>query len=172
MTNKWLLRILCAALATTACLAAAQGAEKIRYEDIPTRLGAFGTILEYRGFKVITLDGKEHRGRRLGLDADHLRVFHGEKSWEDLPNKQISRIEISQGGRFSHHIIDSAVIPVGFGVFFCGADSGAVGPTLCAIPVTAAFSPVWAYTAVTAPFYLASDAVAFLIPPKVYEILH
>jgi len=122
--------------------------------------------------KIVTLDGKEFRGRRLGLDAGHLRVFHGEKSWKDLPIGEVARIEISQGGRFSHHIVDSAVIPIGLGVCLCGADSGAVWPTLCAIPVTAAFSPVWAYTAVTAPFYLASDAVAFFIPPKVYEIVH
>ncbi len=172
MANKWLLRIVNAALATTVCLAAAHAAEKIRYEDIPARLGAFGTVLEHRGFKIVTLDGKEFRGRRLGVDTDHLRVFHGEKSWDDLPTDEVARIEISQGGRFFHHIADSAGIPVGFGVFLCGADSGAVWPTLCAIPVTAAFSPVWAYTAVTAPFYFASDAVAFFIPPRVYEIVH
>jgi hypothetical protein len=37
------------------------------------------------------------------------------------------------------------------------------------IPV---FAPLWGYAAVTAPFFLASDGVALLIPPKVYEIMH
>jgi hypothetical protein len=154
------------------CVATGQAADKIRYEEIPNRLAPFGRVLEYRGFNVITLDGKEHNGRRLGLESDHLRVFHSEKSWEDLPSEQIARIEISQGGRFFHHVADSAVIPVGIGVLLCGGDSWGVGSTLCAIPVTTVFSPVWAYTAATAPFYLAADGIAFFIPPKVYEIVH
>jgi hypothetical protein len=32
-------------------------------------------------------------------------------------------------------------------------------------------SPVWAYTAVSTPIYLALDGVGALIPPKVYEIV-
>ncbi len=32
--------------------------------------------------------------------------------------------------------------------------------------------PVLAYTAATTPFFLAADGIAFLIPPKVYEIVH
>jgi hypothetical protein len=40
------------------------------------------------------------------------------------------------------------------------------------IPLTILGSPWWAYTAVTAPFFLAADGVAFFIPTKVYEIVH
>jgi hypothetical protein len=47
-----------------------------------------------------------------------------------------------------------------------------VASDICAVPTTLVFSPVWAYTLATAPFFLAADGIAFLIPPKVYEITH
>jgi hypothetical protein len=151
-----------------------KAADKIRYEEIPNRLAPFGSVLAYRGFSVVTLDGKKHGGRRLRLESDHVRIFHLNNTFEDLPSEQISRIEISQAGRFFHHIVDSAEIPLLGAGLACGgffSEPGNLSPA-CLVPVTALLSPVWAYTAVTAPFYLASDGVAFLIPRKVYEIIH
>lgn len=155
-----------------ACVGAGQAAEKIRYSEIPTHLASFGTTLTNRGFTVTTLDGKQHRGRKLELESDHLRIFQGQDSWEDLSSDQVSRIEISQTHRFFHQVAGSAVIPVEDAAYFCsGFGLGGFNP-LCFLPVTALFSPDWAYTAVTAPAFLAADVVAPFIPPKVYEIVH
>jgi len=171
-TRMWFFRRFSAAvIVTIACIASGEAAEKLRYEEIPNRLAPFGTVLAYRGFRVITLDGKAHAGRRLRLESDHVRIFHLNNSYEDLASEQVARIEIRQGGRFFHHIVWSAEIPVVFAFWACGEDSDTVSPA-CGIPVAAFFSPVWAYTAATTPFYLAADGVAFLIPPKVYEITH
>ena len=153
---------------TVACLATSQAAEKIRYEEISKRLAPFGTVLAFRGFSVTTADGKQHEGRRMLLESDHLRIFQGDTAFEDLPSGEVSRIEISQGGRFFHHIVGPAQLPVAGASIICG---GLEDPA-CLVPATAAFSPLWAYTAATAPFYLIADGVAFLIPPKVYEIVH
>ena len=161
--------ILTVAFVTIACAGTALGAEEIRYEAL---LAHLGNDLEHRGFKVVTLDGKEHSGRRLHLESDHVRVFHRRNRWDDLPSEQISRIEISQGGRFFHHIIFSAALPVWIGAFACDTTGGSGTSRSCMVYVTAVFSPVWAYTAATAPVYLAAVGVAFLIPPKVYEIVH
>jgi len=155
------------------CLGSAQAGEKFRYEEIPARLGPFGSVLAYRGFKVDTLDGKQHRGRRLRLEADHLRVFHLNNSYEDLPGEQVTRIEISWGGRYFHHVVENAEIPIFFAALLCGGPwaSANLSPW-CVVPITTLFSPAWAYTAATAPFFLVADGVAWLIPPKVYEIVH
>ena len=175
-TNVWALHkafsLAAVALAAMACFGAGQAAEKLRYEEIPNRIAPFGSVLAYRGFKVITLDRKEYGGRRLRLEADHVRIFRGGDHW-DIPSEQIQRIEIRQGGRFSHHIVESAEIPLLAGFLVCIERPWEPVRVVagCFIPVTALFSPAWAYTAVTAPIYLASDGIAFLIPPKVYEII-
>jgi len=150
--------ILVAALAMMACSGTGLAAEKIRYEEVPNRLAPFGSVLCYRGFHVTTLDGKKHSGRRLRLESDHVRVFHLDNSFEDLPSEQLSRIEITQTGRFVHHIGESGEIPVAAMEIL-----GLAGVL---------FAPVWAYTLASAPFYLAADGVAFFIPSKVYEIAH
>ena len=76
---------------TIACIASGEAAEKLRYEEIPNRLAPFGTVLDYRGFRVITLDGKAHGGRRLRLESDHVRIFHLNNSYDDLASEQIAR---------------------------------------------------------------------------------
>jgi hypothetical protein len=173
--QNWLLRkthfSLTAPLLALACMGAAQAAEKIRFDEIPNRLAPFGTVLAYRAFKVVTLDGKAHEGRRLRLEQDHVRIFEN-KTYEDLPGEQIARIEIRQTWRFVHHIVEAAEFPFAVAALGCGGLVSDSVSSLCVIPVTALFSPAWAYTAVTAPFFLASDGVASLIPPKVYEIVH
>ena len=172
-TNKWFSRFVPAALLAIMSAGTVQAAERIRYEEIPTHLAPFGRVLEYRGFDVVTIDGKRHSGRQLGFESDHVRVFHLDNSFEDLASGQIAQIEIRQAGRFFHHIVDSARVPLGMAGIACGgifAEPVHLSPA-CLVPVTAIFSPFWAYTAVTAPFYLASDGVAFLIPPKIYEIV-
>jgi hypothetical protein len=167
-------RLSAAAIVTITCVASCQAAEKFRYEEIANRLAPFGTVLAYRGFNVITGDGKHHGGRRLRIESDHVRIFHLNNSWEDLPCEEIERIEISQAGRFFHHVVESAEAPLVVAAIACGGLSWEpvnISPT-CFGTVTALSSPMWAYTAVKTPFYLAADAVTFFIPPKVYEIVH
>jgi hypothetical protein len=168
--NKWLVRVLMAALAATGFV---EGAEKVRYEDIANHLARLPSVVEYRGILVITLDGKEHRSRRAEFEPSRVRLFLGKDRVEDLPAEQVSRIEISQGGRFFHHIVRSAAAPVEMGEFFCEVlgDLSRASPG-CVVVLTAVLSPIWAYTAATSPFYLAADSVAFFVPPKAYEILH
>jgi hypothetical protein len=174
-TQNWLLRktlfSLAGPLLAIAYMGAGQAAEKIRFDEIPIHLAPFGTVLAYRAFKVVTLDGKAHDGRRLRLEQDHVRIFMN-KTYEDLPGDQIARIEIRQTWRFVHRIVEAAEFPLAVAALGCGGlVSDNVSP-VCMVPVAALFSPAWAYTAVTAPFFLASDGVASLIPPRVFEIVH
>jgi hypothetical protein len=156
------------ALVSVASVGAGQAADKIRYEDIPQHIGRFGTVLNHRGFTVVTVDGNEYQSRTMRLEADHVELFHGAGPGQKLPSEHIARIEIRQTGRYFHHVTESAVIPFLLGAFASAGDCGMA----CFVPVTALFSPVWAYTAVTAPFFLAADAIGFLLPPKVFEIVH
>jgi hypothetical protein len=165
MTAKYL-----GALLALASANAGQAAEKIRYDDIWARLAPFGIELDHRAYKVVTLDGKVHRGRRLLLERDHARIFT-KRSFEDLPREQIARIEIRQSWRFVHHIVEAAAVPLMAPGSVCGGPDEDNVSWGCAVPVVALVSPAWAYAAVTAPFFLASDAVAMLIPPKVYEVV-
>jgi hypothetical protein len=141
-------------------------ATKITYDEIPKHLGAFKTVLAYRGFTVTTTDGRTHSGRRLLLESDHLRIFDRDNSFEDLPNFDVTRIEIRQFGRFFHHVVENAsfaaVIPL----------AAAVGGPALAIPAILLAPPFLAYAAASTPFFLAADGIAFLIPAKVYEIVH
>jgi hypothetical protein len=141
-------------------------ATKISYDEIPKRLGRFGTVLAYRGFTVTTTDGKTHSGRRLLLESDHLRVFHRDNSFEDLPRLEVTRIEIRQAGRFFHFVAGNAEMALELPLAI-GSDGGD-----CAIPLILLTPPAWAYAVASTPFFLAADGVAFLIPPKVYEIVH
>jgi hypothetical protein len=134
-------------------------ATKITYDEIPTHVAPFGTVIEHRAFTVTTSDGKTRKGRRLELWADHLSISKG-RSYEDLPRDTIKRIEIRQSGRFVHHIVENSsawALACWFG---------------CSDAVFLLVPPVWAYTAATAPFFLAADGIAFFIPPRVYEITH
>lgn len=156
----------CFLLLALATASTSMAATKISYDEIPKHLGRFGTVLAYRGFTVTTTDGKTHSGRRLLLESDHLRVFHRDNSFEDLPSFEVTRIEIRQTGRFFHHVVDNAgfaaVIPL----------AAALGGPACALPVILLAPPFLAYAAASTPFLLAADGIAFLIPPKVYEIVH
>ncbi len=159
-------RFFLVALAAGACLGSSVAATRIGYEEIPKHLGPFGTVLAYRGFTVATSDGKTHNGRRLLLGSDHLRIFHRDNSYEDLPNAEVTRIEVRQTGRFFHHVVENAafvaMLPLGV----------ALGGPAWAIPAILLTPPMLAYAAASAPFFLAADGIAFLIPPKVYEIVH
>ena len=147
-----------ALLAAGACMAAT----KITFDEIPSHLGPFGRVLAYRGFTVTTSDGKTHSGRRLLLATDHLTIYNG-NSHEDLSKADVMRIEISQAGRFFHHVVEGALLVAG--VASAVADPSEAAAVIC-------LPPILAYAAAATPFFLAADGIAFFIPPKVYEIVH
>lgn len=159
------------AVATCLAVGSMSAAEKVNYQELRNRVAPSNKMLEHRSIKIQTSDGKNHKGRGMVLDTDHVRLFRSDENWEDIPSTRIVRLQVGQGGRFSHHIVESAAIPLFFGLAICG-EADNVGSEVCAVPATLVFSPVWAYTVASAPFYLASDGIAFLIPPKVYEITH
>jgi hypothetical protein len=151
-------------LAAIGCAGAAQAAEKIRYEEIPEQIVPFGSVIAYRGITVTTDDGVKHFGRRLRLEPDHVRVFRIDNSWEDLGAGRVSRIEIRPTWRYVHHIGDNAVLGM---IPFAICEYGSA----CVLALVFA-PPFLIYAAVSAPVYLAADAVTLLLPPKIYEIVH
>ena len=82
---------------------------------------------------------------------------------ETLPRAGIVRIEIRQAGRFFHHISESASIPVEVGRLGCD-------PVLFGLLFTVT-TPAWAYTAASAPFFLAADGIAFFVQPQTFNIV-
>jgi hypothetical protein len=162
------LDVILIALLAGVSMGAGQAAERIRYQEIFQRVPGSNQILEHNSFTIVTLDGTKHRARRLQLLTDHVELFHGNVWEERLPSEQIARIEIRQSGRYFHYVEAGAVFPVGLATFLCGAPTN----WPCHIIVTTLLSPAWAYTAVTAPFFLAADAIGFFLPAKIYEIVH
>ena len=154
------------------CVGSAHASEKIRYEDIPAHIASWGEVLNHRSLRVTTLDGKQHAARAASFETSGVRLYHDNEQVEDLPGDQITRIEIAKGGRYFHHIEESADFPLSRSKFVCEAfaDMNAPSPE-CLFAMTAVFSPEWAYTAVTAPLFLVADGIAWLIPPKVFEIV-
>jgi len=161
MTTKLFFPFLLLTLATAGT---SMAATKITYDEIPKHLGAFGSLLEHRGFTVTTADGKMHKGRGLEIYPDHLSIHRG-KYHEDLPKAEVTRIEISQAGRFFHHVVGPTKAAVLLPLMVVE------DPDDC-VPLILLTPPLLAYAAATTPFFLAADGIAFFIPPKVYEIVH
>ena len=155
-------------LAAIGCIATAQAAEKIRYEEIAARIAPFGSYIVRRGITVTTADASKHSGRELLLQPDYLRVFRTDDDWEDLPSRDVARIEIRQRGRFLPYVEGAFLLPMIFPAAEC---EGSHHSVICWTISSIAFSPVWV-TVSTIPLFLAAESVTFFIPPRVYEIVH
>jgi hypothetical protein len=105
MTSK-LLSPKCLFLLALATAGSSMAATKITYAEILKHVGNLGTV-ERRGVTVTTADGKTHKGRSLEFHSDHLTVSRG-KFQENLAASTVTRIEISQAGRFFHHLVEGA----------------------------------------------------------------
>jgi hypothetical protein len=147
------------------CVATAQGAERIRYEQIADRIGALGGD---RGATVFTIDGMKHAGVRFHLSPDQVSLYRKDGSIEGIRFDQIARVEIGHRRRhFFEFTVMSAVGVAALPVLVCDGDF------VCAALAATVISPTAAAVAVgSAPVTLAMDGVALLIPPKVYEIVH
>ena len=142
-----------------------RAAEKIRWEDLqqhPSRI-------QHRRADVYTLDGKKHEGIELALVGDSLKVYALDgRSTETLSRKDIQRIEVSRPRRFARTIARGAELP-----FVVACDQAEQRhPRGCSPVAFVATTPVWAFTAATAPLFLLGDGVRRLAGPAVFEILH
>ena len=150
--------------------AAAHGAEKIRYEDIPAGIAPLGTTVKGFRIKVTTADGVVHKGRSVWFKAAELELDDGDCSedslrkcvTETIPGAQVTRIEIRRGRRAFDFTVD-ALIAGALGAGFCFSGSLEECP---AAPFGAAVA------AASAPVTLMIDGIELLIPPRVYEIVH
>lgn len=155
-------------LVAMSCIGTARAAEKIRYEEIPDRIAPFGSYIAWRSVTVTTVDGVKHSGQELILQPDHLRVVRRDQRGEDLPSDAVARIEIRQRGRFLIRAELALLLPLIIPAVGCGDSYHVV---ICRVISGVIFSPLWV-TVSAAPFFLAAEAAAFFIPPKVYEIVH
>jgi hypothetical protein len=166
MASRLVIRAIAAAVLTTAGLGSIQAAEKIHWEDLQPRVYQLG---ELRTVSVVTRDGNKHHANRLTMAADHLTLYD-HQSIQDVPRHDVARVEIRKRKRHYEHIAEnvelSVVLPVGsLAEFAYGCEAGICVWGLLLTP------PVWAYTAASAPFFLAADGVAFLMPAKTFEIV-
>jgi hypothetical protein len=155
-------------LAAIGGVGATQGAERIRYEEIPNRIAPFGSYIEWYSITVTTVDGVKHPGQELLLEPDHLWLVRKDDSGEELPSYEVARIEIRQRGRFLSYAEAAFFLPLILPAMEC-EDSH--HPVICWTVSSVAFSPMWV-TVAAIPFFLAGEGVTFFIPPKVYEIVH
>src|SRR5580704_7551034 len=149
-------------------IGSAQGAEKIRWEEIPARIAPFGTTVKGFSVKVTTVDGTVHKGYSVTVAAAQLDVDSGDCGedairrcvTETMARGQVARIEIRRGRRATDLTLDALIGAALYaGACFWGPHVGClIMPFLAAV------------AAVSAPITLAVDGVELLIPPKVYEI--
>lgn len=166
MARNLVTRAVAVAVLIVAGLETARAAEKIRWEDLQQRVYSFG---ECRSVNVLTRDGHKHHSRGLTMTSDHLSLL-GRQDIEEIARQDVLRVEIRQRKRYYHYIGGNAwmslwVPVVSLVEFVSGCDGGICVWGLLVTP------PVWAYTAASAPLFLAADGVAFLLPPKVFDIV-
>lgn len=129
------------ALLTMSSLGTAQAAEKIRFDQIPDRIGPLGSEIQSRSITITTIDGVAHHGTSISYGANFAalggRVF---------PSATVARIGISRRGRFYHHTKEL----FSFATAVCGL---ADVPTSwgCVTSSVVLFSPVLAAGVVSAP---------------------
>jgi len=178
MTSRICSRFWLVIIAAAVGLGRGQAAEKLSYDDFRYKLASRGVVVKHRGFKLTTIDGKIHSSRRLALETDHVRVFFRKNRFVDIPANQIAQVEISEGGRFFHYILWGLELPFRIPEIICGGSMGR-GSAKCVVAFSAILAPVTlmavvpasVYTLYVAPVFLACDGIAYLIPPKSYEIV-
>ena len=171
MKNKF--SIQCAALVVMAaiCGGTVQAAEKMQWWVLEQR---FPNSVQHRSIDLITKDGQKHHGSGMALNNKGLKLFEA-KAAVEYPRETVARIEIRQTGRFTNRIRENAVLgfyPAFMTAYLASASSIPDVLTPIAFAVTLPLGvPVWAYTAASAPVFLAADGISVLLPPAVYELV-
>ncbi len=139
------------ALLAIGCVGRVQAAEKIRYEEIPSRV-----IAHSGGATVFTTDGMRHAGARFRLEPDQVVLYRKDGSTEDVPVDHIARIAIRhERTDFFEFTKLSAVAVVFLPYRVCDAD------LVCAALAATVISPAAiAVAAGSAPVTLALDGAA------------
>lgn len=165
MANKMVRQAIAAAVLAAAGLGSIQAAEKIRWEDLQKR---FQQGKELR-VNVITRDGKKHHATTVAMSATEISLNDRGKI-ETLERQNVERVEIKERKRYYRHIGENAALSVALPVVSLietayGCEAGICVWGLLLTP------PMVAYTAASAPVFLAADGVAFLLPPKAYDVV-
>jgi len=159
MASKLVSRAVTAAVLMATGLGSVQAAEKIRWEDLQKHVGKLG---ELRSVNVVTRDGHKHHSRGLTMAGDHLSLLN-HQNIEDVARQDVARVEIRQRKRYYRHIrgnvLEALMLPF--------ESETALGLALCAVVAP----PFLAYAVASAPVFLATDGIAFLLPPKVFDIV-
>jgi hypothetical protein len=166
MASSLVSRAVTATVLMAAGLGSVQAAEKIRWEDLQERLYQLG---ELRSVNVVTRDGIKHHANRLTMAADHLSLYD-HQNIQDVLRHDVLRVEIRRRKRYCQHIGEnvylSVVLPVAsLAEFAHNCEAGICVWGLLLTP------PLWAYTAASAPVFLAADGVFLLVPAKTFEIV-
>jgi hypothetical protein len=151
-------------LLALALTVAVDGAQRIRYEEIPTRIAPFGTTIKAYCITVTTLDGMVHRSGTIALQATQINLDSSAQG--TIPSGQVARIEIRRGRRTIDFAFDTAFVALS-PLVWC-VEGGGSDPCVAA-PF---YLPVIAVAVASAPVTLAIDGIELLVPPKVYEIIH
>jgi hypothetical protein len=116
---------------------------------------------------VTMRDGRKYHTWRLLILDDGVWVDDAHNNLQALPRQEVRRIQIGRGRYYSHHIADNAE----FAQMIEGGGWGGPLDGPAALLALIVSTPFWAYTAASAPVFLAADGVAFFTPPKTFEIV-
>ncbi len=166
MASKWVSRAVTASVLMMAGLGSVQAAEKVRWEHLQERVRLLG---ESRSVTVITRDGSRHSAQRMEISFSEIALFDDSKM-AAVPRQDVARIEVRQRKRYYRHISENLAASILIPAFSCGGDPFDLNPAICALGI-AISPPLWAYTAASAPAFIAADGVAFLKPAKIFEIV-
>ncbi|HLM98000.1 MAG TPA: hypothetical protein VK335_01875 [Bryobacteraceae bacterium] len=165
-------RAIAGAICVALSLGGAQAGEKISWDQLADRVASQSTtagVVENRSVAVITIDGRAHHTRKLCIDTEGVKLDHGSRPVEVLLRRDVSRIEIRQRGRYIRRITYNAEMALFVACVGFSADEGGGGPLALLSPVVSI--PFWAYTAASAPVFLAAEGVALFRPARVFEIM-
>ena len=166
MASKWMGRVVTVTAWMTMGMSSVQAAEKIRWEDLQKRVGQAG---ELRSASTLTRDGQKYHAQKLSLNTDLLTLYTRDKIVKTVPRRDVARVEIRQRKRYYRHIGESlflsVILPLASIADISNCSGGSCIGGLLLTP------PLWAYTAVSAPVFLAADAVAFLMPAEKFDLV-
>ena len=143
----------------------ATAAERVRYEDISSRIAPFETTLKDREIDLTLTDGSTYHGNGITFKAKTVSITTLDGEVKELNSDNVARISIRNNDR-RRHLAD-------------GYNKGLSATFLCETPHTNSCTlgliigpPILAGTIAATPFVLIADAVASMLPPHTYEITH
>jgi hypothetical protein len=146
--------------AATVCASALHAAEKVRWED----LNQFVDIQSDKHASVVKKDGTRLQGAIVVIRPTELAIWGDDFPITTVARENVARIVFRRNGHYLEMLLNSVV-------------SSLIAPAIVFMPEirpAALLTPViWAYTAITAPYFLIAQGASWLriIPAKVIEIV-